>query len=306
MQHLWIVASLAAAFFQALRYAALKELNRHLSASVATYMRMLFGLPFLVVYLIAVLQMQGIALPKTNAVFWICCSLTAFLQFAMTILMVWLFQSGNFAVGIMIQRADVILTAIIGSLLFSEVISGLGWIAIAITVSGVLAASAARIGPSAWGSTGGLADILLGPPMRLGFGSALCAAISYLALREAILTLDPEAGPLVNSAMAAVATTLVSFIFIGAWLLVRERQELARLRHWPWLALLVGFSSAAGSVGWFTASALANASYVAAVAQVQIVFALLISRYWFRETIRPLEVAGIALILAGVILFRGA
>ena len=35
--------------------------------------------------------------------------------------------------------------------------------------------------------------------------------------------------------------------------------------------------------------ALTNASYVAAVAQVQIVFVLAISRYWFRETIRPLR-----------------
>lgn len=304
MQHLWIVASLAAAFFQALRYAALKELNRHLSASVATYMRMLFGLPLLVIYLVAVLQFQGVSLPKTNAIFWLCCSVTAFLQFGMTILLVWLFQHGNFAVGVMIQRADVILTAIIGSLFFSEVISGLGWVAIALTVAGVLSASTARMGRSAWGQGSGLSDILLGPPMRLGLTSALFAAISYLALREAILTLDPAAGPLVNSATAVVATTTVSFVFIGAWLLIRERHELARLRHWPWLALLVGFSSAAGSVGWFTASALANASYVAAVAQVQIVFALLISRYWFKESIRPLEVLGIILILVGVVLFR--
>lgn len=304
MQHLWIVASLAAAFFQALRYAALKELNRYVSASVATYMRMLFGLPILSLYLFAVLQAQGVSLPKTNLVFWIGCSLTAFLQFGMTILLVWLFQHGNFAVGVMIQRADVILTAIIGSLLFSEVISGVGWMAIALTVVGVLSASAARMAPSAWGQGRGLSNILLGPPMRLGLTSALFAAISYLALREAILSLDPAAGPLANSATAVVATTLVSFVFIGAWLMIRDRHEFARVKDCPWLALLVGLSSAAGSVGWFTASALANASYVAAVAQVQIVFALLISRYWFKETIRPLEILGIVLILGGVMLFR--
>ena len=55
---------------------------------------------------------------------------------------------------------------------------------------------------------------------------------------------------------------------------------------------------------WYLASALTNASYVAAVAQVQIVFVLIISRFWFREQIRPLELAGIAVILAGVLLFR--
>jgi len=304
MEHLWIFASLAAAFFQALRYAALKELNQHLSATVTTYVRMLFGLPFLVVYLMAVLHAQGVSLPDTNPWFWGYCALTAFLQFGMTLLVVQLFQHGNFAVGLMIQRADVILTAVIGSVLFSEAISRLGWVAIAITVCGVLAASAARMAPSAWGKGAGLTEILLGPATRLGRSSARGAAISYLALREAILTLEPSANPLVKGATAAVATTAVSFFLIGLWLAFREGRELARIRHWPWLCTLAGFASAAGTVGWFTASALTNASYVAAVAQVQIVFALLISRYWFRETIRPLELVGIALIVGGVMMFR--
>ncbi len=304
MEHLWIIASVAAAFFQALRYAALKELNQHLSATVTTYVRMLFGLPFLVVYLAAVLNVQGVSLPETNPWFWGYCALTAFLQFGMTLLVVRLFHHGNFAVGLMIQRADVILTAVIGSVLFSEAISRLGWVAIAITVCGVLAASAARMAPSAWGKGAAVSEILLGPATRLGLSSALCAAISYLALREAILTLEPSVNPLVKGATAAVATTAVSFVLIGLWLALREGRELARIRHWPWLCTLAGFASAAGTVGWFTASALTNASYVAAVAQVQIVFALLISRYWFRETIRPLELVGIALIVGGVMMFR--
>ena len=37
---------------------------------------------------------------------------------------------------------------------------------------------------------------------------------------------------------------------------------------------------------------------------VQIVFALLISRYWFRESIRAIELAGIGLSLVGVLMFR--
>jgi drug/metabolite transporter (DMT)-like permease len=98
--------------------------------------------------------------------------------------------------------------------------------------------------------------------------------------------------------------TGVSFVLVGIYLSIAEGRELARIRQWLPLSTLVGFASAAGTIGWFTASALANASYVAAVAQVQIVFALLISRYWFKERIRPLELVGIALILAGVLMFR--
>ena len=84
MDQLWIAAALAAAFFQALRYAALKELNRHLSALVTTYVRMLFGLPLLVAYLAGVLRWQGLAMPATNARFWLFCTVTAVLQVVMT------------------------------------------------------------------------------------------------------------------------------------------------------------------------------------------------------------------------------
>jgi drug/metabolite transporter (DMT)-like permease len=305
MEHLWIFASLAAAFFQAMRYAALKELNRHLSATVTTYVRMLFGLPFLAAYLFASMHWTGEAMPATTPRFWAFVSLTAILQFLMTLLVVRLFQLGNFAVGLMLTRADVVLTAIVGSVLFSEAISGTGWLAIAVTVAGVLSASAARTSPAGWAAGDRrLVDLLFGPATRIGLLSALFAAFSYLSLREAILTLDPSASAVVRSALAGAAMTSVSFVLVGGYLLATEARELGRIRHWPGICVFAGFSSAAGTIGWFLATALTNASYVAAVAQVQIVFALLLSRYWFRETIRPLEIVGIVLILSGVLMFR--
>jgi drug/metabolite transporter (DMT)-like permease len=224
----------------------------------------------------------------------------------MTLLVVKLFRLGNFAVGLMLTRADVILTAIIGSVLFSEAINAWGWLAIGITVAGVLAASAGRMAPSAWSARGaGVVGILLGPATRIGMASALCAAISYLVLREAILAIDPSLGPAVRSAAAGAGMTLVSFVLVGLWLAATDLEGLLRIRRWPGLCLLAGFASAAGTICWFLAAALTNVSYVAAVTQVQIVFALLFSRYWFRETIRPLELAGIALIVTGVLMFRG-
>lgn len=305
MDQLWIAASLAAAVFQALRYAVLKELNQHLSASVTTYIRMLFGLPFLVAYLVGVLWWQSAPFPETTPRFWVLSGLAAMLQFAMTMLVVRMFRHGNFAVGLMITRADVVLTAIIGSVLLIDTISKFGWIAIAITVAGVLTASAGRMSAAAWKSgEARLIDMLFGPATRLGLLSALCAASSYLIIKEAISTLDPAVNALARSALAAAGMTTVSFAVMGVWLLATERKELAKIAHYPGLSLMAGLASAAGTIGWFLATALTNASYVAAVAQIQIVFALLISRYWFRETIRPLEIAGIVLILAGVLVFR--
>jgi drug/metabolite transporter (DMT)-like permease len=305
MEHLWIAASIAAAFFQALRYAALKELNQHLSALVTTYVRMLFGLPFLAAHLAAVLHWTGTPLPETNLRFWLGCAAAAVLQVFMTVLIVRLFHLSNFAVGLMLTRADVILTAIIGSLFFSEVVSRWGWLAIGLTVAGVLTASAGRISPAAWkAGDKGLADILVGPATRVGMAAALCAAISYLILRDAIMAIDPSLGPAIRAASAGVGMTLVSFVLVGLWLAATDLEGLLRIRQWPGLCVLAGFASAAGTVCWFLAAALTNVSYVAAVVQIQIVFALIFSRYWFREEIRALELVGIALILVGVLVFR--
>ena len=74
-------------------------------------------------------------------------------------------------------------------------------------------------------------------------------------------------------------------------------------RHLP-AATFIGAGSGLGTLTWFWASALQNAAYVAAVAEVQVVFTLAISWAWFRERIAALEFVGIGVIVAGVLLFR--
>lgn len=304
MQSLWIWASVAAAFFQAMRYASLKALNQHLSTTVTTYVRMLFGLPWLLLYLYAVLVVTGLPLPPTNPAFFVYATIAAIGQFVCSAMLVRLFQLGNFAVGTMLAKADVILTALVGSFLFSESISLLGWVAITVTAFGVMIASAGRLPRASWEAGGGILNVILGKQVRLGIGSGFLAAISYLALREAVLVLDPAAGPFVRSAYAGAVMTGISFGLIGAYLMATEARELGRIAGHVLLCAFVGLMNAAGTIAWFTASALANAAYVAAVAQVQIVFTLVVSRYWFDERIRPLELLGIAVILAGVLMFR--
>ncbi|MEZ5854975.1 MAG: EamA family transporter [Hyphomicrobiaceae bacterium] len=305
MEHLWIAAAVLAALAQSVRHASLKELNQHLSIAATTYARMLFGLPFLGLYLWGVQSWIGTPLPEPNPRFWAYIAFTALTQVLMTGLMVRLFQLGNFAVGVMLTRADVMLTALIGTALFAEIITRAGWLAIALTFAGVLTASAGRLPRSAWNIGGtSLTSLLFGPTIRIGLAGALVAALSYLALRQAILSLDPKFHPVMRSAYAATIMTLISFVGGALYIAIAEPRAIARIWRWRHIAVVVGLASALGSIGWFTASALANAAYVAAAAQVQVLFVVLISRYWFRESIRPLEIAGIALIVAGVLIFR--
>ena len=305
MDYLWIIAAASAALFQALRYAALKELNKHLSAMVTGYTRVLFALPLLLMHLGVVAHVTAKPLPAITPWFVVLAGLGSIGQFLGTVLMVRLFQIGNFAVGTMLAKADAVMTAIIGSLLFSEVISRAGWVAILVTVAGVMVVSLGRLPRSTWRNSGiSLSGVLLSPATRIGLLIALVNAVSYLLLREAILTLKSPGGPIVDAAIAGTVMTALSVAFLTIWLYATERDDMLRIRQHLRLGCFIGIASALGTGLWFIATALTNASYVAAVAQVQVVFALAISYYWFREKVLPLELAGIATILAGVLLFK--
>jgi uncharacterized membrane protein len=61
---------------------------------------------------------------------------------------------------------------------------------------------------------------------------------------------------------------------------------------------LVGTLSAC----WFTAFAMTEAALVRSVGQVEIVFTLLFSRFYLTETLRLGDVAGLILVVGGVLL----
>ncbi len=302
MDSVWIWASVSAAFFQALRYAGLKVLNQRLSAPVTTYVRVVFTLPVLVVYVLAVLWWTGESLPPLNGRLLLYSSIAAIAQFSGTVLLVRMFALGNFAVATLIIKADVIMTALIGTAFFSEAITPIGWVAIIVTMLGVVVVSSGRTPPS----TGAAPGVSPATPIVYGLSAALIYAFSYLCLREGILAIDPDSGTLVRAAYAVLVMTIISSALIGAYLLAREPRELVRMFSFPKLCWFIGTTSAVGSITWFIATALTNASYVAAVAQVQIVFTLLLSYFYFGERIRALEIGGIAIIVTGLILFRMA
>ncbi len=305
MEQLWIWESAGAALCQALRYAALKELNKHLSTLVATYVRLLFSFPIQVPYLAAVLVLTGASLPPLNLRFLVCAAMTAVGQFMSTAMMIRLFQMGNFAVGTMLSKSDVVLTALIGSAFFAEEISGLGWLAIVITALGVFVVSAGRMPAGAWRQGDvGLLELVAGRATRWGLTIGLVNASAYLLLKETMSALDPTTLPVLRAAYAGFVMTFFSVILLGGWLTATERQGLKSIANHQGAGWFLGLMSALGTILWYLATVGSNASYVAAVAQVQIVFTLLLSRYWFKEAIRPMELFGMAVILAGVLMFK--
>ena len=74
----------------------------------------------------------------------------------------------------------------------------------------------------------------------------------------------------------------------------------ATLRLWR-PSLFAGFMGAAASAGWFTAFAIEPAAHVRTLGLVELLFAYVVSRRIFREKLTTLELSGIALLTAGLV-----
>ncbi len=304
MTHAWIWLSILAAFLQTLRTAAQRQLSGTLSTLTTTYVRALLGLPPMLVYLGLVLKQDSGPAPHPNLAFLGWSLATALTQNAGTAVLLSLYRVSNFAVANQLARTDLVFTAIIGVLAFSENISGMGWLAIAVTLAGALMLSGPRGGGQeisklapTWRA------ILMTKPVRFGLIIGFLFGVCNLTLREASLSLG-EASPFARAAVTVATVTAMQTVTLGAWLHVKERGFLAGIvKHWR-ISALIGLTSAVGSICWFTAFSLTNASYVRAVGQIEAVFGLIASIYYFRERITQRDLLGIALTLAGVVMFR--
>ena len=56
------------------------------------------------------------------------------------------------------------------------------------------------------------------------------------------------------------------------------------------------------SVCWFTAFTLQNGAYVRALGQIELIFTFIASVFFFRESTSRVEIAGILLVAAGIVM----
>ncbi|MEO0830776.1 MAG: EamA/RhaT family transporter, partial [Pseudomonadota bacterium] len=127
---LWIPLTIAAAFFQNLRFMLQKRLkDTGLSAAGSTFARFAYSLP-LVALCLAVYAPSVGGLPPLSMTFWIYVALAAVSQVLATVLVVALFSLRHFAVGITLKKSEVMQTALVGLLVLGERVSPLGLFAL--------------------------------------------------------------------------------------------------------------------------------------------------------------------------------
>ena len=307
MIELWIPITIFAAFCQNLRSAVQKHLKGALSNAGATFSRFGYGLPFLAVYVLALRYGAGMAWPEPNAAFVIYGLVGGATQIGATFCLVWLFSFRDFAVGTTYSKTETVQAALFGLVILGDGVGLAGAVAIFVSLIGVMLLSTAK----------GDVDrrrLWLGWTERtalIGIFSGTLFGVSAVAFRAASLSLgDPNAADGPGFPMQAGFTLafviLAQTVGMALWMAWREPGQLrAVLRSWRW-ASVAGFAGAMSSIGWFTAMTLQNVAYVRALGQIELVFTFVAGVLIFKERSTRLEVVGILLVVAGILILVGA
>jgi drug/metabolite transporter (DMT)-like permease len=286
----WVLFTLLGAVGQTARNAMQRGLTPRLGALGATLVRFLFGFPFAVLFLAAVLWWTGDALPATNRDFALWTLLGALTQIGGTALMLMTMEQRSFVVTTAYLKTEPVLVALMGLLFLGDPLTGPMAAAILTAMAGVALIS---VKPEAL--TGGL------KPALLGLSSAALFAASAIGYRGAILSLH-ETSFVLGATFSLAAGLTVQTLLLLAWLVLFNRTTLKAIATLWRPSLLAGFSGAAASQCWFLAFALATAASVRTLALVEVLFAQGVTHFIFRQKTTFREVAGIVLLLAGAVL----
>jgi drug/metabolite transporter (DMT)-like permease len=294
---LWIPITLGAAFFQNLRSALQKHLKGRLSNTGATFSRFAYAAPLALVYVAALGALTEEPLPRPNATFALYALVGGLAQITATALLLYSFAFRNFAVGTTYSKTETVQTAIFGILILGEPL-GLGAVvAILISLAGVMTISVASTRMSFLGLLASLTE----KPALIGIASGAFFGLSAISYRGASLSLG-EHGFLIRAAYTLACVTVFQTIVMALYMRLREPgQVTAVLRAWR-VAAWAGICGMIASAGWFTAMTIQNAAYVRALGQVELLFTFAASIFLFHERPNRLEVTGIALVVAGILL----
>ena len=293
----WIPVTVAAALFQCWRTAMQQKLRHLLSVNGAGFVRFLYGAPTALVLFVATLIGTGLPLPTPNLAFVFHCAAGGLMQILATNLLIMSFGYRNFAVGTAYSKTETAQSAIVALIVLDEVLRPVAWIGICIGLVGVMTLSLAGRGMR----PRDLARATVQPAALAGLGAGFLFALTTVFIKLANQALS---GPslFLRALFVLVVTNTLQTLMQGLFLVWREPAELLKAVTTWRSSAWVGTLSALGSACWFTAFALAEIALVRSVGQVEIVFPLLFSRFYLKETLRKGDIAGLGLVVAGVLL----
>ena len=292
---LWIPIAIGAALAQNLRTAVQRKLKGRLSTNGANYTRFVFGVPLALAWLAVLALGAGISLAAPNARFALALALASVAQILGTSALLEATARRNFAAGIAFSKTEAVQAALFETLVLGAALAPIGAVAIGVATAGVMLISLAR--PTA----GGLRD----PAVAYGLASGALFGISAVGFRSASLALG-HPSYLMSAATTLLGAQALQTALLGGWLAWREPGQLAAVRaNWR-VASLAGATGTLASAGWFTAMTLTVAAYVRTLGLIELLFTFVVGHIAFRESPTAREVAGAALLAAGIALLLNA
>jgi drug/metabolite transporter (DMT)-like permease len=290
----WIVFTLIAAAAQTLRNAMQKELTAKLGTVGATHVRFLFGLPFALVFLLAVLLATGHALPRLNAAALAWTLFGALAQILATALMLAAMKERSFVVTTALIKVEPVWVALLGLVFLGDTLTMGLIVAILIATAGVMVMSwpkQAAAGDAGWSWR----------PAILGIVAGALFGLAAIGFRGGIRALDAPSFVMAATTVLAIGLVIQTAL-LTLYLVLRDRENLmAIFRNWR-PSLVAGFMGAFASQFWFLAFAVESAARVRTLALVEILFAQIISRNLFKQSLASREALGLGLVVVGVIL----
>jgi drug/metabolite transporter (DMT)-like permease len=218
-------------------------------------------------------------------------------QILATNLLIMSFGYRNFAVGTAYSKTEAVQTAVVAWILLGETLKPGAVAGIAVGLCGVMTLSLAGRGVR----PRDLVAATIQPAALCGLGAGFLFAFTTVFIKLGNQSVTAPS-VVVRALFVLVLTNTLQTLMQGAWLAWREPEELRKAFTTWRSSALVGTLSACGSAGWFTAFAMTEVALVRSLGQVEIVFTLLFSRFYLKETLKKGDVAGLALVVAGVLL----
>ena len=293
---LWVIAAIAAAAFQTLRFMLQKSLSvETLTPAGATFARFLYSAPVIFVIVVLYFAVSNRHFPDIHAPFWFFTVAGGLAQIIATVCVVTLFKSRNFAVGLTLIKTEVIMSVLVGIVLLGDAVSLSSFAAILLGIVGVLLLSPPP-DVHGWGWRE-----MMHRSVLLGLSAGFLFGISAVSYRGASLEIDTDA-PVLRAAITLSAVTMLQMLGMLLWFFLRDRAQVTAVWRARRNAIWIGLLSLAGSFCWFLAFTLQNAAYVKAVGQIELAFAAIASVVFFKERISFMEFSGMAVLCGSILM----
>ncbi len=292
----WALYTIAATLLQTFRNLEQKQLNARLDAFTVSWSRFILPLP-----LALIIASQTFLIVDKWFVFY--CLVTAFFQILGNIFLLKTFKSSNFIVGVAFYKTEVLQTMILGLLFFNHGVSFSGFIAIIISMIGVILMSGIVM-------YGGLKKFtqttFYNQAALYGLSVGFCFSISAFNLRFASHLLLPLGYSHIKAALIVLMWVIcfqnLFFCTVKFYQnrLFTDFKNLVSLENKStfFRSTILSFL---GSVCWFIAYGIGNVVYVKALGQIEVIMAVTVSYFILKEKLKTSEAIGIFLTVGGVI-----